>query len=247
MRVEPDPLRSPSSSAPVEDVATGLRASRTERFEVALQTAVDSGAEGDRLLAELDGLKGWRQVLVVAALGDVRGPAGGTVLLRAISTEGSGASDVRCAAALALAKRNEPGATQALAGLVDDRDHAVRLYALFGLAAIGDGSAYALVLARVRAMLARRRTLEAADFSPLTLGVTYLLRHVHQDVERTPELTTLLRRGWQRMTPAEQGWFTEHWPDLHTGDNSARPERPDARVLQRQLLAHPLYASPAVQ
>lgn len=246
MRIESDPPRSPSTSVPVEDVATALRASRAERFEDALRAAVDLGADGDRLLAELDGLKGWRHVLVVAALGDVRGPAGEAVLLRAISTEGSGTSDLRCAAALALSKRNEPGATQALAGLVDDRDHAVRLYALFGLAAIGDGSAYADVLARVTAMLARRRTTEAADFSPLTLAVTYLLRHVHQDVQRTPQLVSLLRRGWQRMTPGEQGWFTEHWPALHAEDSSALPRLPDARVLQQQLLAHPLYASPAV-
>lgn len=159
-----------STTARVEEVRAGLSSSRAERFEDAVRAAVDMGENGDRLLADVDSLTGWRRVYVIAALGDVRGPAGGAALRRATSTSGPGTSDLRCAATLALAKRDEPGATQTLADLVNDRDHTVRDYALLGLAAIGDASAYDIVLTRVTAMLARRRTSESADFSPLTLG-----------------------------------------------------------------------------
>lgn len=246
MRAESDPGTPSSTPRVVPEVAAGLRASRVEQFEDALRAAVDMGEDGYRLLAGLDGLAGWRHVLVTAALGDVRGPAGRAVLLRTLSTAGAGTSDLRCAAALALAKRDEPGATRALTGLVDDRDHAVRLYALFGLAAIGDESAYDVVLARVTAMLARRRTTEASDFSPLTLAVTHLLRHLHQDARRAPDLVSLLRRRRQHMTAGEHGWFTEHWPDLLAPDGSGPHRLPDPGPLQRRLLAHPLYASSAV-
>lgn len=243
MHAAPD-ATGPLTTTRVAEVRAGLRAPRAERFEDAVRTAVEMGEDGDRLLAEVDDLTGWRRVFVVAALGDVRGPAGGAVLHRAIRLPGPGTSDLRCAAALALAKRNEPGATPALADLVHDRDPAVRDYALFGLAAVGDNSAYHAVLARVTAMLARRRTAESADLSPLTLAVIYLLRHAEQ---RAPDLAALLRLRWQRMTPSEQGWFSEHWPGLRASDDSAPLQIPDAQALQSQLLAEPLYATPAVQ
>src|SRR6476661_11020653 len=126
------------SSAQRAEVEDGLRSANTQRFEAAVQVAVRLGAQGDQLLAALSDLRGWRAIHRAAALGDVVGPSGGQALRRIIATPGPGTSDQRCAALLALAKREKAQASDALSAVVDDRDAGVRQYALLGLAAVGD-------------------------------------------------------------------------------------------------------------
>ena len=124
-----------------------------------MRAAVRLGPDGDRLLSALGAPMGWRGVYVCAALGDVRGPHGAAVLRQVVDGRGSGTSDRRCAALLALAKRGEGSAVEVLVDALGDRDAAVREYALIGLAAVGDDRAWEPVRARLEAVLARRRWL----------------------------------------------------------------------------------------
>lgn len=181
----------------------------------AVRAAAELAAEGDRLLAGLEDLRGWRAVYVTAALGDVQGPHGASVLRRTARTRGPGTSDLRCAALLALAKREKAAASDALAEAVDDGDAAVRRYAVLGLAAVGDGRAWDAVLARLKAMLTRtRKTEEGTDLSPVVVAVIYLLRQAAQVDGRAQEVMVLLRKHWSRLTKREQGWFATHCPAL---------------------------------
>jgi len=213
-----------------------------------VRAAVELGAEGDRLLAGLEGLRGWRVVYVIAALGDVEGAHGGAVLRRTIASRGRGTSDLRCAALLALAKREQAGASEVLSEAVDDADAAVREYALMGLAAVGDERAWDAVLARLTATLARTRKTEAGDdLSPVVLAVVYLLRHVGEGDGRAEAVVSLLRRRWSRLTDREQRWFGEHWPAVAPGPGAAgEPAPPEPAALQRWLLDEPLFARPAL-
>jgi hypothetical protein len=231
-----------------EDVAAGLRSSRSATFEAAVRAAVDLGADGDRLLAGLDDLRGWRAVYVMAALGDVDGPWGAAVLRRTIALRGRGTADLRCAALLALAKREKGAASESLAEMVDDADAAVRRYAVMGLAAVGDARAWDAVFARLTATLGRTRTTEeGSDLSPVVLAVVYLLRHVGASDGRAESVVSLLRRRWLRLTERERRWFGQHRPAAATGAGTGGvPALPDPAALQRWLLDHPLFSRPAV-
>jgi hypothetical protein len=237
-----------ATSSRLADIESGLRSSRTATFEAAVRAAVELGAEGDRLLAGLDGLRGWRAVDAVAALGDVDGAHGGAALRNTIASRGRGTSDLRCAALLALAKREKAGASDVLSEAVDDADAAVRDYAVMGLAAVGDGRAWDAVLARLTATLGRTRTTEAGDdLSPVVLAVVYLLRHVGEDDGRAETVVSLLRRRWPRLTYREQRWFGEHWPAVAPGlAGAGEPALPDPAALQRWLLDDPLFARSAL-
>jgi hypothetical protein len=242
---EPGVGVTPSRLAEIE---SGLRSSRTATFEAAVRAAVELGGEGDRLLAGLDGLRGWRAVYVAAALGDVDGVHGGAVLRRTIASRGRGTSDLRCAALLALCKRAKAGSSEVLSEAVGDADAAVRDYAVMGLAAVGDGRAWDAVLARLTTTLGRTRKTEAGDdLSPVVLAVVYLLRHVGEDDGRAQAVVSLLRRRWSRLTDREQRWFGEHWPAVAPGRAGAcEPELPDPASLQRWLLDDPLFAQSAL-
>ncbi|MBN1091563.1 hypothetical protein JKP75_02600 [Blastococcus sp. TML/M2B] len=237
-----------ATSSRMEEIASGLRSSRTSTFEAAVRAAVELGAEGDRLLAGLDGLRGWRPVVVVAALGEVDGPHGGAVLRRAIASRGRGTSDLRCAALLALAKREKASASAELSEAVGDADAAVRDYAVMSLAAVGDGRAWYAVLARLTATLGRTRKTEAGDdLSPVVLAVVYLLRHVGEDDGQAEAVVSLLRRRWSRLTDRERRWFGQHWPAVVPGSSGAgEPALPDPAALQRWLLDDPLFAGPVL-
>jgi hypothetical protein len=164
------------SSAQRAEVEAGLRSANTRRFEAAVQAAVHLGAEGDQLLAALSDLRGWRAIHVVVALGDVQGPDGGAVLRPTIATPGPGTSHQRCAALLALAKRERTGASDALAAVVDDRDSGVRHYALLGLAAVGDQRARDAAFTRLEATLRRQR--QGDDIDELTPGCCRMPGHL---------------------------------------------------------------------
>jgi hypothetical protein len=233
-------------SSHVAEIEEGLRSSRTHTFEAAVKAAVSLGAAGDALLADVRDLRGWRALHVTVALGDVDGPHGGSVLRRVIAARGGGTSNLRCAALLALAKREKVGASKTLAEAVEDADAAVRDYAVMGLAAVGDGRAWDAVAARLNAMLARQRA-RGSDPSAVVLAVVYLLRHVAGDPGRAAAVVSLLRRRWTRLFDDERRWFAEHWPavDPDAGD-ADEPELPNPAVLQRWLLDHPLFAAPAI-
>ncbi len=233
-------------SAHGPQVEAGLRSGKTATFEAAVQAAVKLGAEGDRLLAGLEGLRGWRALYVTAALGDVVGPRGGDVLRRTIASRGPRTSDLRCSALLALAKREIEGASETLSEAVSDADAAVREYALLGLAAVGDGRAWDAVNARLTAMLARQRARDSEP-SNVVLAVVYLLRHVADDRARAAAVVSLLQWRWNRLFDAEQRWLAEHWPAvLPSSGATDEPELPDPAALQRWLLDHPLFAKPAL-
>jgi hypothetical protein len=230
----------------IAEVEAGLRSSRTDTFEAAVQAAVRLGATGDALLSDLENLRGWRALHVTVALGDVDGPHGGAVLRKAIAASGGGTSHLRCAALLALAKREKVGASETLSGAVDDTDAAVRDYATMGLAAVGDGRGWDAVHARLTAMLARQRA-RGSEPSAVVLAVVYLLRHVADDRARAAAVVSLLRRRWNRLFDGERGWFAEHWPAVDPGSGAAdEPELPDPASLQRWLLDNPLFAKPAL-
>lgn len=227
-------------STTVDDVAAGLRSTRTATFERAVTAAVGLRAEGDRLLADLDDPRGWRAVVVSAALGDVDGPHGGRVLRRRVAARGPGTSDVRCAALLALVKRGEDGVDAVLAAALDDPDHAVREYALVGLAAVGDDRCWDDVLRRLSAMLSRvRTTLRGDDLSPVVTAVVYLLRHARDDPARVEALAGLLRRRLHRLDEGEREWLEVHWPAVTSG---AAATLPDTTAMHESVLRDPLLS-----
>jgi hypothetical protein len=235
-----------ADSSRIAEIEAGLRSSRTRTFEAAVEAAVGLGAAGDALLAGLEDLRGWRALYVIVALGDVDGPHGGAVLRRAIAARGRGTSDRRCAALLALAKRERVGASETLSTAVGDADAAVREYAVMGLAAVGDGRAWDAVHVRLTAMLARQRA-RAGEPSTVVLAVVYLLRHVADDRGRAAAVVSILRRRWNRLFVGERRWFAEHWPAVDPVAGAAdEPELPDPAALQRWLLENPLFAKPAL-
>jgi HEAT repeat protein len=118
-----------------------------------------------------------------------------------VATHGRGTSHLRCAAILALAKREKAAASETLSLLVDDADADVRHYAVMGLAAVGDGRAWDAVIARLTAMLGRTRTTEYGDdITPVVTSVIYLLRHAGRDEARAAAVVSLLRLRWPRLT-----------------------------------------------
>lgn len=224
----------------VDDVAAGLRSTRTATFERAVAAAVGLGADGDCLLAGLDDLRGWRAVTVTAALGDVDGPHGGQVLRRRVAARGPGTSDVRCAALLALTKRREDGVDTVLADALDDPDHAVREYALIGLAAVGDDRCWDDVLRRLSATLSRTRTtVRGDDLSPVVTALAYLLRHAHDDRARVEVVAGLLRRRLDRLDEGDRQWLDAHWPAVTSGAASALP---DTTAMHESVLRDPLLS-----
>lgn len=224
----------------VDEVAAGLRSARTATFERAVAAAVGLGADGDRLLAGLDDLRGWRAVTVTAALGDVDGPHGGQVLRRRVAARGPGTSDVRCAALLALTKRREDGVDTVLADALDDPDRVVREYALIGLAAVGDDRCWDDVLRRLSATLSRTRTtVRGDDLSPVVTAVIYLLRHARHDPARADVVASLLRRRLNRLDESERRWLDAHWPAFSAG---TAPPLPDTTAMHESVLRDPLLS-----
>jgi hypothetical protein len=220
-------------------LAENLGARAWGPFEIALKQAVRA-ADGDQLLAAaLRKAQGRdRRVVLVAALGDTRGPAGDAALDEVLNGR-ERSQDLRCAALLAVAKRGGPAVTDAMVAAVQDRDHVVKDYAMIGLAGAGDPDrveAWDAVFGRV-AQLARRSARSVP--SELLIAAAFL----GQSTDRSRQLAAAkkLRSVWELLTSDEQAWFQEYWPEVAGG--SASPPEAD------RLLAwarEPLFDAPAL-
>jgi hypothetical protein len=125
-------------------------------FEVTVKDAVMEGPPGEaRLVAMLDSLAGASKVLVVAVLGDAQGDQGPTAL-RSLLAAPQRSIDLRCAALLALAKREGAAASDVLAAHLTHAPAAVRDYAIISLAAVGDDRAWSQVHTILQRDLDRR-------------------------------------------------------------------------------------------
>ncbi|TQJ92599.1 hypothetical protein [Streptomyces sp. SLBN-31] len=196
-----------------------LRHRKTEVFEGALCDAVMDGPAGEaELVAALNDLPLSRHVSVVAVLGDAQGSAGPQTLRHILSAEGM-SRDMRCAAALALAKRCGPGASADLAQALAARDAVLKNYAMLGLAGAGDDSAWDQAFVRLRQILRRSgpppglRLQYLSVQSPVASAICYLGRHLDgAGGERSVRLVGEVRNHWDRLGTAEQVWLTEMWP-----------------------------------
>lgn len=215
-------------------VAAQLRASRYDVFEAGVEAATRLGEDGDRLLAAtLVDLPRWRQVMVVAAMGNLTGSRGSAVLGQALTVTGPGSRDLRCAALWALAKREGEAATGDLVRtLTESRDGVVRAYAVTALAGVGDDRGWEPVLSWLRKFLARPS--RGPTFPPLVpVAVAYLMRPSSADPARTARVVRLLREKWDALDVDEREWLSQLWPQAHPdGPRVEEVEPPDPVVLE---------------
>ncbi|WP_426513247.1 hypothetical protein ACPPVO_23065 [Dactylosporangium sp. McL0621] len=111
----------------------------------------------------LDTLTVSDKITVVAALGDAHGGRG-PAALRSLLAVLQRSVDLRCAALLALAKREGAAASDVLAAHLTQVPARVRDYAVIALAGVGDGRAWA----QVRTILRRQTTGLLLPLSPGT-------------------------------------------------------------------------------
>ena len=198
---------------------------------------MDSPSGEARLVRMLDSLTGFDKVLAVAALGDAQGDNGPGVL-RALLAVPQRSTDLRCAALLALAKRQGSAASDVLAGHLSRVPVAVRDYAIVGLAAVGDDRAWPEVHTILRRELDRPRpTVQPQRLIPelkqfkVLKTMTYLVRHLATSPgERTLLLVDSLRSRFDRLYLLEQDWLSTRWPGIAPGGPD--PVRIDFRVLR---------------
>jgi hypothetical protein len=113
------------------------------------------GPSGEaRLVGMLGSLRGFDQVMVVAALGDAQDDEG-IPALRSLLAAPQRSVDLRCAALLALAKRAGAEASDVLAAHLSRVPAAVADYAVIGLAGVGDDRAWSQVHTKLRRQLDR--------------------------------------------------------------------------------------------
>lgn len=220
-----------------------LRSRKEEAFDQGVAAAIGLGEEGDRLLSEVwPALRGWRRVAVAAAFGDVWGPAGGSVLRQALAVTGPGSQDLRCAALLALAKREGFAATADLVNaLATSRDGVVRHYAVLGLAYAGDDRGWELVLHWLRALLRRANRPPSAD-PQAAFALTYLLRNAHDKPDRLRGIADVLRGEWHGCDPEERAWVAHYWPQaLPDAPAATQVEEPDLSAVKAWIGEHPLF------
>ena len=105
----------------------------------AIREAIALGARGQVVLVDrLHEAPALQRVAIVAGLGELSGRLGDEALRQQLETTGPGSQDLCCAAVLALAKRLGVEASADLGQAMQSRNGAVRDYAAFGLAAVGD-------------------------------------------------------------------------------------------------------------
>jgi hypothetical protein len=190
-----------------------------------------SGPEGAVALVEQLRVRAeWSErVYLVAALGDATGDGGIAELRVTARATGPHTVDLRCASLLALAKRLREEATADLVVGLGDRDRSVRDYALLGLAAWGDPSAWGAVLAELKNRV-RRPSRARPQTPPEVVAVCYLVRTASAD--QINELAAVLERGWPRLNPEIREPLQGFWPGLadRRADDSYRlPDRHRAR------------------
>lgn len=116
-----------------------------------------------------------------------------SILREVARRDGPQTRDLRCAALVALAKRQGAAATEDFRLALSQRDSAVREYALTCLAAFGDDSAWR----EVSDWLTKARTPHNGFQPPTGAAVTYLCRHVAgRSADERAALVFLLRNKW---------------------------------------------------
>jgi hypothetical protein len=201
----------------VRRILAGLGSHRSAEFDSAVEQAKRVGSVGDQVLAEaLANASGYRATSIAAALGDVDGDHGDAALRSVLTTTGPGTQDVRCAALVALTKRNGAAATDDMLAALHTRDSGVREYALLCLVHAGDEKGCDEVLAWVVALL--KRTPRKAGF-PETVGsaIAYLTRHCEPGSDQIVVLVTALRTRWLPSPHEKQAWLLNSWPEAAPG------------------------------
>ena len=173
----------------------------------------------------------------MVALGDSRGPAGVEFLHEVLYAPGVPV-DRKCAAVIAIAKRMQADASPLLKQRLGDRRAAVREYALRGLAAVGDGSAWDEAWDRLRIVLDDQvpsppfglvwATLSLQ--SDVVVMVCYLGRHL-SDESRRERVVELIRDKWLHLYTAEQRWFDQFWAECNPTSPRLQRSGPDPQAL----------------
>jgi hypothetical protein len=204
---------------------------RADRFEEALSAAV-SGSDADHVLAGMlsdPALDMRERLLVTAALGGTRGPAGPTAVRKAFSTAWEkypGASksarpferDLMCACVIALARREGPAATNVYVSAALHANASVRGYGLSALAAVGDDRAWEAIMTRLEEILKRKISPGGPRSDEASSAAEYLGRYAAQGSPRAVRLITLLRGQWRNLGDPEllERW----WPGIGPGGSS---------------------------
>jgi HEAT repeat protein len=208
-----------------------LRARSPDAFAGAIEVAVRMADDGERALVDvLPEFSGWRQVAVLAALGDASGPLGADALAEVYPKLSS--RDGKCAALIALAKRGQGEATPHLVQGLADRDGWVKDYALQALTAVGDASGWDAVFERLAALTRSKR---AATFgpSPVVTAVAYLL--ATGDDNQVGSLLKEIHGWWTRFDTKDRSALARLWPSL----NPKGPPRADQPLPPSDRLRHP--------
>jgi hypothetical protein len=219
-------------------------------FETSVKDAVMEGPSGEaRLVHMLDSLTGANMVMAIAALGDAQGDKG-PAALRGLLAVPQRSVDLRCAALLALAKREGAAASDVLAAHLTRTPAAVRDYAIVGLAAVGDDRAWSPVHEILRQQLDRypptyqpqRLIPGLAQFKVLTT-VAYLVRHLRASpADRIPQLVETLRSRFDRLYFVEQDWLRTNWPGVDAADaDQGRIDPPDPQPFRAWIASTHLF------
>ena len=147
-------------------------------------------------------------------------------------------ADRRCAAIIALVKRAGSDVSPLLKRCLSDRDDAVRRYAIHGLAAVGDDSAWNEAYDRLRATIDEQVPVPPFGLQWATLSlqstvlpvVCYLGRHLDAEPCRGC-VVQLVRDRWSHLYAAEQRWFDEYWPDCNPASPATGGAGPDPQAL----------------
>ena len=131
--------------------------------------------------------------------------------------------DLACAAVIALAMREGPGATDVYLAAAGSADRAVRQYGLMVLDAEGDDRAWDAMLARVGEILSRKR-ISYGRWDELLMAVGYLARHAARGTARAERLIMMLRASWGTLArPPQKRVDRGPYVDPET-ETAARPE-----------------------
>jgi hypothetical protein len=177
---------------------------------------------------------------VAAALSQIpASDAGDEALKRIIVSTGAGTQDTRCAAVAAPVKRQGALATATLVELLNDRTAIIRDYAMVGLAAFGDASAWKQVLTYLAKRLSRATSTVYGQRSPNLAAVDYLVRCLpNEDAKRSLVIT--LRKGWPRLSESDRGEVARMWPGV--GPTGPSPEAIAPPAADRvNVWANPLF------
>jgi hypothetical protein len=189
-----------------------------------------SRSDADQALAALlddNALDSWIRTKAVAALGEVTGPAGSSVVRSEFSAararfetskphNRADDCDLMCACVWALGHRDEPAATDMLVEAAGHASASVRDYGLSVLAAVGDDRAWDDMFAALELRLAKRIS-RARQAGEVLLFIGYLARHCAQKHDRSARLAGLLRRRWSRLPDSAAQAAAGRYPGVGPG------------------------------